>query len=206
MTSGRAPVLHTNALPVFHIKHCWVFVLIVFFVQRSHFYPLSWSGDNVILPGLLNPLARPEDAEQEAGDEGGGEAAGPDDGGFQRREVSEQRGHGAEQGPAVVTGGNGGGLGGHTAAVHRPCRFCCCCCWRLLAASGGRRQEQEEEEEREGGREQQRQPRMINTQDSSILPLSNCPQLQCCRHIVPGPLWCSWCPSPTVEDPRWARG
>lgn len=26
---------------------------------------------------------------------------------------------------------------------------------------------------------------------SSILPLSNCPQLQCCRHIVPGPLWCS---------------
>uniref|UniRef100_A0A8C2SM60 Ornithine decarboxylase antizyme 2 n=1 Tax=Coturnix japonica TaxID=93934 RepID=A0A8C2SM60_COTJA len=30
---------------------------------------------------------------------------------------------------------------------------------------------------------------MINTQDSSILPLSNCPQLQCCRHIVPGPLW-----------------
>uniref|UniRef100_A0A8C3QD53 Uncharacterized protein n=1 Tax=Geospiza parvula TaxID=87175 RepID=A0A8C3QD53_GEOPR len=24
---------------------------------------------------------------------------------------------------------------------------------------------------------------------SSILPLSNCPQLQCCRHIVPGPLW-----------------
>lgn len=26
---------------------------------------------------------------------------------------------------------------------------------------------------------------------SSLLPLSNCPQLQCCRHIVPGPLWCS---------------
>uniref|UniRef100_A0A8C0U7D9 Ornithine decarboxylase antizyme 2 n=1 Tax=Cyanistes caeruleus TaxID=156563 RepID=A0A8C0U7D9_CYACU len=35
-----------------------------------------------------------------------------------------------------------------------------------------------------------------NLQDLSILPLSNCPQLQCCRHIVPGPLW----------YPRWARG
>lgn len=48
------------AVPVFHIKHCWVFVLVVFFIQRSHFHPLGRGGDNVILPGLLNPLARPE--------------------------------------------------------------------------------------------------------------------------------------------------
>lgn len=48
------------AVPVFHIKHCWVFVLVIFFIQRSHFHPLSRGGDNVILPGLLNPLARPE--------------------------------------------------------------------------------------------------------------------------------------------------
>ncbi|XP_042329174.1 LOW QUALITY PROTEIN: ornithine decarboxylase antizyme 2 [Sceloporus undulatus] len=42
---------------------------------------------------------------------------------------------------------------------------------------------------------------MINTQDSSILPLSNCPQLQCCRHIVPGPLWCSDAPHPLSKIP-----
>lgn len=48
------------AVPVFHIKHCWVFVLIVFLVQRSHFHPLGRGGDYVVLPGLLNPLARPE--------------------------------------------------------------------------------------------------------------------------------------------------
>lgn len=48
------------AVPVFHIKHCWVFVLVIFFVQRSHFYPLGRGGDYVVLPGLLNPLARPE--------------------------------------------------------------------------------------------------------------------------------------------------
>ncbi|XP_067327569.1 LOW QUALITY PROTEIN: ornithine decarboxylase antizyme 2 [Anolis sagrei] len=36
---------------------------------------------------------------------------------------------------------------------------------------------------------------------SSILPLSNCPQLQCCRHIVPGPLWCSDAPHPLSKIP-----
>ncbi len=25
------------------------------------------------------------------------------------------------------------------------------------------------------------------------------------RQQAPGPLWCSWCPSPTNEDPGWAR-
>ncbi|XP_078540663.1 LOW QUALITY PROTEIN: ornithine decarboxylase antizyme 2 [Lissotriton helveticus] len=35
----------------------------------------------------------------------------------------------------------------------------------------------------------------------SISPLSNCPQLQCCRHIVPGPLWCSDAPHPLLKIP-----
>ncbi|XP_027513689.1 LOW QUALITY PROTEIN: ornithine decarboxylase antizyme 2 [Corapipo altera] len=47
---------------------------------------------------------------------------------------------------------------------------------------------------------------MINTQDSSILPLSNCPQLQCCRHIVPGPLWCSDAPHPLSKIPGGRGG
>lgn len=29
--------------------------------------------------------------------------------------------------------------------------------------------------------------------------------LHCSSTRGPGPLWCSWCPSPTPEDPRWAR-
>ncbi|XP_048337999.1 LOW QUALITY PROTEIN: ornithine decarboxylase antizyme 2 [Sphaerodactylus townsendi] len=37
--------------------------------------------------------------------------------------------------------------------------------------------------------------------ESSILPLSNCPQVQCCRHIVPGPLWCSDAPHPLSKIP-----
>ncbi|XP_054129102.1 LOW QUALITY PROTEIN: ornithine decarboxylase antizyme 2 [Melozone crissalis] len=47
---------------------------------------------------------------------------------------------------------------------------------------------------------------MINTQDSSIVPLSNCPQLQCCRHIVPGPLWCSDAPHPLSKIPGGRGG
>ncbi|XP_013926806.1 PREDICTED: LOW QUALITY PROTEIN: ornithine decarboxylase antizyme 2 [Thamnophis sirtalis] len=35
----------------------------------------------------------------------------------------------------------------------------------------------------------------------SILPLSNCPQVPCCRHIVPGPLWCSDAPHPLSKIP-----
>lgn len=50
-------------LPVFHIKHRGVLVIVLVFIQRSHFYPLSWSRDYVILPGLPNPLARPETRE-----------------------------------------------------------------------------------------------------------------------------------------------
>ncbi|XP_048353874.1 LOW QUALITY PROTEIN: ornithine decarboxylase antizyme 2-like [Sphaerodactylus townsendi] len=42
---------------------------------------------------------------------------------------------------------------------------------------------------------------MINTQDSGILPLSNCPRVQCCRHIVPGPLGCSDAPHPLSKIP-----
>lgn len=30
-------------------------------------------------------------------------------------------------------------------------------------------------------------------------------RLHCSRQQAPGPLWCSWCPSPTNEDPEWAR-
>nr|XP_047937459.1 LOW QUALITY PROTEIN: ornithine decarboxylase antizyme 2 [Anser cygnoides] len=41
---------------------------------------------------------------------------------------------------------------------------------------------------------------------SSILPLSNCPQLQCCRHIVPGPLWCSDAPHPLSKIPGGRGG
>lgn len=41
--------------------------------------------------------------------------------------------------------------------------------------------------------------------DSGMLSLNSCTEVQCCRHLAPGPLWCSWCPSPIVEDPRWAR-
>ncbi|XP_047621789.1 LOW QUALITY PROTEIN: ornithine decarboxylase antizyme 2 [Phacochoerus africanus] len=40
----------------------------------------------------------------------------------------------------------------------------------------------------------------------SILPLSNCPQLQCCRHIVPGPLWCSDAPHPLSKIPGGRGG
>ncbi|XP_039195476.1 LOW QUALITY PROTEIN: ornithine decarboxylase antizyme 2 [Crotalus tigris] len=47
---------------------------------------------------------------------------------------------------------------------------------------------------------------MINTQDRSILPLSNCPQLPCCRHIVPGPLWCSDAPHPLTKIPGGRGG
>ncbi|XP_021064043.1 LOW QUALITY PROTEIN: ornithine decarboxylase antizyme 2-like [Mus pahari] len=39
-----------------------------------------------------------------------------------------------------------------------------------------------------------------------ILPLSNCPQLQCCRHIVPGPLWCSDAPHPLSKIPGGRGG
>ncbi|XP_044774224.1 LOW QUALITY PROTEIN: ornithine decarboxylase antizyme 2 [Neomonachus schauinslandi] len=42
--------------------------------------------------------------------------------------------------------------------------------------------------------------------ESSILPLSNCPQLQCCRHIVPGPLWCSDAPHPLSKIPGGRGG
>lgn len=43
---------------------------------------------------------------------------------------------------------------------------------------------------------------MLNTEESSwlagsLMP-SSIPQ-------APGPLWCSWCPSPTAKDPGWAR-
>ncbi|XP_009891448.1 PREDICTED: LOW QUALITY PROTEIN: ornithine decarboxylase antizyme 2-like [Charadrius vociferus] len=41
---------------------------------------------------------------------------------------------------------------------------------------------------------------------TSILPLSNCPQLQCCRHIVPGPLWCSDAPHPLSKIPGGRGG
>ncbi|XP_026504000.1 LOW QUALITY PROTEIN: ornithine decarboxylase antizyme 2 [Terrapene carolina triunguis] len=47
---------------------------------------------------------------------------------------------------------------------------------------------------------------MINTQDSSILPLSNSPQLPCSRHIVPGPLWCSDAPHPLSKIPGGRGG
>ncbi|XP_069837775.1 LOW QUALITY PROTEIN: ornithine decarboxylase antizyme 2 [Dendropsophus ebraccatus] len=42
---------------------------------------------------------------------------------------------------------------------------------------------------------------MIDPQDSSILPLSSNPQLQCCRHLIPGPLWCSDAPHPLSKIP-----
>ncbi|XP_075064296.1 LOW QUALITY PROTEIN: ornithine decarboxylase antizyme 2 [Mixophyes fleayi] len=42
---------------------------------------------------------------------------------------------------------------------------------------------------------------MIDPQDSSILPLSSSPQLQCCRHLIPGPLWCSDAPHPLSKIP-----
>ncbi|XP_075715545.1 LOW QUALITY PROTEIN: ornithine decarboxylase antizyme 2 [Rhinoderma darwinii] len=35
----------------------------------------------------------------------------------------------------------------------------------------------------------------------SILPLSSNPQLQCCRHLIPGPLWCSDAPHPLSKIP-----
>ncbi|XP_075432042.1 LOW QUALITY PROTEIN: ornithine decarboxylase antizyme 2 [Ascaphus truei] len=42
---------------------------------------------------------------------------------------------------------------------------------------------------------------MINPQDSGFLPLSSCPQLQCCRRLIPGPLWCSDAPHPLSKIP-----
>ncbi|XP_009322147.1 PREDICTED: LOW QUALITY PROTEIN: ornithine decarboxylase antizyme 2 [Pygoscelis adeliae] len=45
-----------------------------------------------------------------------------------------------------------------------------------------------------------------HTSELSILPLSNCPQLQCCRHIVPGPLWCSDAPHPLSKIPGGRGG
>lgn len=38
---------------------------------------------------------------------------------------------------------------------------------------------------------------MCNTEESCAILGS--------RQQAPGPLWCSWCPSPTNEDPGWAR-
>lgn len=38
---------------------------------------------------------------------------------------------------------------------------------------------------------------MCNTEESCAVLGS--------RQQAPGPLWCSWCPSPTDEDPGWAR-
>ncbi|NP_001106583.3 ornithine decarboxylase antizyme 2 isoform 1 [Xenopus tropicalis] len=42
---------------------------------------------------------------------------------------------------------------------------------------------------------------MIEPQDSSILPLSSSQQLHCCRHLIPGPLWCSDAPHPLLKIP-----
>ncbi|XP_078056250.1 LOW QUALITY PROTEIN: ornithine decarboxylase antizyme 2-like [Mustelus asterias] len=44
-------------------------------------------------------------------------------------------------------------------------------------------------------------PAMINTQESSIPPLSGTSQQQYCRHLSPGPLWCSDAPHPSVKIP-----
>ncbi|NP_001089168.1 ornithine decarboxylase antizyme 2 [Xenopus laevis] len=40
---------------------------------------------------------------------------------------------------------------------------------------------------------------MIEPQDSSILSSSQ--QLHCCRHLIPGPLWCSDAPHPLLKIP-----
>ncbi|KAM9311837.1 LOW QUALITY PROTEIN: ornithine decarboxylase antizyme 2-like [Gastrophryne carolinensis] len=37
--------------------------------------------------------------------------------------------------------------------------------------------------------------------ESSNFPLSSSPQLQCCRHLTPGPLWCSDAPHPLLKIP-----
>ncbi|XP_026539885.1 LOW QUALITY PROTEIN: ornithine decarboxylase antizyme 2 [Notechis scutatus] len=42
---------------------------------------------------------------------------------------------------------------------------------------------------------------VLSFSSRSILPLSNCPQVPCCRHIVPGPLWCSDAPHPLSKIP-----
>lgn len=86
----------------------------------------------------------PEDAEQEAGDERGRERAGPDDGGFERGEVAEHRGHGAQPGPAVVAGAR---RGGRAAAVARR---------RLQAAAGGGRGGQQQRQQQRGREQRQR--------------------------------------------------
>ncbi|XP_063302429.1 LOW QUALITY PROTEIN: ornithine decarboxylase antizyme 2 [Pelobates fuscus] len=42
---------------------------------------------------------------------------------------------------------------------------------------------------------------LIELKIVSIFPLSSCSQLQCCRHLIPGPLWCSDAPHPLLKIP-----
>lgn len=93
-----------QVLPVFDVKYCGVLVLIILFVQRGHFHSLSGSGDDVILAGLLQPLPGPEDSQQQAGDEEGGEGAGHDHGRLQGGQVAEQAGDAGHQGVAAAVG------------------------------------------------------------------------------------------------------
>ena len=50
--------------PIFDVKYCRVFILIVLLIQWGHFHTFRRGGDDVILASLLQPFSQP----------GGGEA------------------------------------------------------------------------------------------------------------------------------------